>query len=189
MRIIRQLLVESLLLAAIAGGLGVLLAKWCLNAITGMTSFTLPRTGEIRLDLIAIAFATLVSVVTGLLFGLTPALSISWAVTDRPYSLGFATVGALYERPRFSTRGLLVAGQVALSVILLIGATLLMESIGRLHRGRSPQPLPDVQLKVKGRTVNMGLPQGWMKEHPLTLEDLEQERQYLKEAGFRLNIV
>jgi exopolyphosphatase/guanosine-5'-triphosphate,3'-diphosphate pyrophosphatase len=46
-----------------------------------------------------------------------------------------------------------------------------------------------VQLKVKGRTVNMGLPQGWMKEHPLTLEDLEQERLYLKEAGFRLNIV
>ena len=60
-RIIRQLLVESLLLAAIAGGLGVLLAKWSLNAITGMTSFTLPRTGEIRLDLIVIAFATLVS--------------------------------------------------------------------------------------------------------------------------------
>src|SRR5437870_3189787 len=76
-RIIRQLLVESLLLAAIAGGLGVLLAKWSLNAITGMTSFTLPRTGEIRLDLIVIAFATLVSVATGVLFGLTPALSIS----------------------------------------------------------------------------------------------------------------
>src|ERR1700733_10927167 len=58
-----------------------------------------------------------------------------------------------------------------------------------LHRGRSPQPLPDVQLKVKGRTVNMGFPQGWTKEHPLTLEDLEQERVYLKDAGFRLNIV
>ena len=58
-----------------------------------------------------------------------------------------------------------------------------------LHRGRSPQPLPEVQLKVKGRTVNMGFPQGWTKEHPLTLEDLEQERGYLKDAGFRLNIV
>src|SRR6202035_3780771 len=57
-----------------------------------------------------------------------------------------------------------------------------------LHRGRSPQPLPEVQLGVKGRTLNMKLPQGWMKEHPLTLEDLEQERQYLKDAGFRLNI-
>ena len=58
-----------------------------------------------------------------------------------------------------------------------------------LHRGRSPQPLPDVRLAVKGRTVTMQLPQGWMKEHPLTLEDLEQERAYLKDAGFRLNIV
>ena len=58
-----------------------------------------------------------------------------------------------------------------------------------LHRGRSPQPLLDVQLNVKGRTVNVKLRQGWIKEHPLTLEDLEQERWYLKDAGFRLNIV
>ncbi len=56
-----------------------------------------------------------------------------------------------------------------------------------LHRGRSPQPLPEVRLQVKGRTMNLELPQSWMKEHPLTLEDLEQERVYLKDAGFRLN--
>ena len=57
-----------------------------------------------------------------------------------------------------------------------------------LHRGRSPQPLPEVRLQVKGRNLSLELPQGWMKEHPLTLEDLEQERAYLKEAGFRLNL-
>jgi exopolyphosphatase/guanosine-5'-triphosphate,3'-diphosphate pyrophosphatase len=56
-----------------------------------------------------------------------------------------------------------------------------------LHRGRSPQPLPDVRLRVKGRNLTLELPARWMKEHPLTLEDLEQERGYLKEAGFRLN--
>jgi exopolyphosphatase/guanosine-5'-triphosphate,3'-diphosphate pyrophosphatase len=55
-----------------------------------------------------------------------------------------------------------------------------------LHRGRSPQPLPDVILAVKGRTLTLELPQRWMKEHPLTLEDIEQEREYLKDAGFRL---
>jgi exopolyphosphatase / guanosine-5'-triphosphate,3'-diphosphate pyrophosphatase len=55
-----------------------------------------------------------------------------------------------------------------------------------LHRGRSPQPLPEVALRVKGRTLNLDFPQRWMKEHPLTLEDLEQERVYLKDAGFRL---
>jgi exopolyphosphatase/guanosine-5'-triphosphate,3'-diphosphate pyrophosphatase len=58
-----------------------------------------------------------------------------------------------------------------------------------LHRGRSPQPLPEVRLTVKSRNITLELPQRWIKEHPLTLEDLEQERTYLKEAGFRLNIV
>ena len=58
-----------------------------------------------------------------------------------------------------------------------------------LHRGRSPQPLPDVHLTVKGRNITLELPQRWIDEHPLTLEDLEQERGYLKEAGFRLTIV
>jgi exopolyphosphatase / guanosine-5'-triphosphate,3'-diphosphate pyrophosphatase len=58
-----------------------------------------------------------------------------------------------------------------------------------LHRGRSPQPLPEVRLSVKSRNITLELPQRWMKEHPLTLEDLEQERAYLKEAGFRLTIV
>jgi len=57
-----------------------------------------------------------------------------------------------------------------------------------LHRGRSPQPLPEARLHVKGRTLNLELPQRWMKEHPLTLEDLEQERAYLKDAGFRLSL-
>jgi len=58
-----------------------------------------------------------------------------------------------------------------------------------LHRGRSPQPLPAVGLTVKSRNITVELPPRWMKEHPLTLEDLEQERAYLKDAGFRLTIV
>lgn len=57
-----------------------------------------------------------------------------------------------------------------------------------LHRGRSPSPLPEMRLAVKGRNVTLALPQSWMKDHPLTLEDLEQERAYLKDAGFRLNL-
>jgi exopolyphosphatase/guanosine-5'-triphosphate,3'-diphosphate pyrophosphatase len=55
-----------------------------------------------------------------------------------------------------------------------------------LHRGRNPEPLPEVTLRVKGRNLTLELPQRWMKDHPLTLEDLEQERLYLKDAGFRL---
>lgn len=56
-----------------------------------------------------------------------------------------------------------------------------------LHRGRNPQPLPEVKLRVKGRNLVLELPPRWMKDHPLTIEDLDQERQYLKEAGFRLS--
>jgi exopolyphosphatase / guanosine-5'-triphosphate,3'-diphosphate pyrophosphatase len=58
-----------------------------------------------------------------------------------------------------------------------------------LHRGRSPQPLPEVRLTVKGRNISLELPPRWIKEHPLTLEDLEQERAYEKDAGFKLSIV
>jgi putative ABC transport system permease protein len=158
-RIIRQLLVESLVLATIAGGLGVLLAKWSLNAVTAMTSFTLPRAGEIRLDLIVIAFATLISVATGILFGLTPALSISRSDLTEMLRTRDASVSIRW----FSTRGLLVVGQVALSVILLIGATLLMESIGRLHRvdpGFNPENV---------LTMQIGL--------PATRYDTDQKRQ------------
>lgn len=57
-----------------------------------------------------------------------------------------------------------------------------------LHRGRNPQALPEATLRVKGRSLALEMPQRWMKEHPLTLEDLDQERLYLKEAGFRLQV-
>jgi exopolyphosphatase/guanosine-5'-triphosphate,3'-diphosphate pyrophosphatase len=67
--------------------------------------------------------------------------------------------------------------------------TVLLRLAVLLHRGRTPQPLPEVHLSAKGRYLTLELPQRWMREHPLTLEDLEQERLYLKEAGFRLTIV
>jgi exopolyphosphatase/guanosine-5'-triphosphate,3'-diphosphate pyrophosphatase len=57
-----------------------------------------------------------------------------------------------------------------------------------LNRGRSPQPLPEVRAQGRGRNLTLELPQVWMRDHPLTLEDLEQERAYLKEAGFRLTL-
>jgi exopolyphosphatase/guanosine-5'-triphosphate,3'-diphosphate pyrophosphatase len=66
--------------------------------------------------------------------------------------------------------------------------TVLLRLAVLLHRGRSPQPLPDVRLTVKGRTLSLEMPQDWIQQHPLTLEDLEQERGYLKDAGFRLNL-
>ena len=139
-RLIRQLLVESALLAGIGGSLGVLLAKWTLTALIKMSAFNLPRAGEIHFDLAILAFTVFLSVFTGVLFGLFPSFQLSRAgfghlLRDRAESTGAAlsTVGGF----RFSVRNLLVVAQVAFSVMLLIGAALLMKSFVRLHQVNS----------------------------------------------------
>jgi predicted permease len=135
-RLVRQLLVESALLGVIAGAFGLLLADWIVNAIRGSALFTMPRAEEIAFDPAVLGFAGLVSLGTGLLFGLLPAFSaasIEPATMLRARSCA-SRGGRLRGLPgMISARALLVAGQVALSVILLIGTTLLIESIARMH--------------------------------------------------------
>jgi putative ABC transport system permease protein len=133
-RLIGQLLSESLLLSMAGGALGMLLAAWSLRAIPLMTAFDLPRASEIRPDLVVLGFAVLLSIGTGTLFGLAPSLGAS-----RPDLVnvlrggGQAANKATHGRIGLGTRGLLVTGQVALSVVLLIGAALLMESLAYLR--------------------------------------------------------
>ena len=144
-RLIAQLLAESLLLAVAGGALGVLLAQWGLSAIAtssalvpkGVTSLYLPGAEAIRLNGAVLGFTVALSIATGVLFGLFPSLQVSrpdladvlresGAGAGRGSSGGHGMLGV-------STRGLLVVGQVALSIVLLIGAALLMESFARLH--------------------------------------------------------
>jgi putative ABC transport system permease protein len=135
-RLIGQLLAESVLLSSIGGVAGVLLAAVSLRAIPTMTAFDLPRASEIRLDWMVLGFAAAVSVGTGLLFGLAPSLS-----TSQPDLMGvLRSSGEAASRraprrilARVNGRGLLVVGQIALSVVLLIGAALLMESVAKLR--------------------------------------------------------
>lgn len=135
-RIIGQLLAESILLASVGGAWGVVVAACSLSSLRSMTFVDLPRAGEIRMDSMVLGFAVALSVVTGVLFGLVPALAAS-----RPDLAGVlrgsgeapSTAGSR-ARLRFGPRGLLVVGQVALSVVLLIGATLLIESLARVCR-------------------------------------------------------
>ena len=82
MRLIGQLLVESVLLSICGGVLGVLLATWILRAIPLITSFDLPRAGEIHLDWMVLGFAAALSVATGVLFGLAPS---HWRVPARSH--------------------------------------------------------------------------------------------------------
>ncbi len=144
-RLIRQLLVESLLLALAGGLLGALLAKAALSVIKSANALNLhspnalylPGSGGIGLDATVLVFTLALSFVSGVVFGLFPSLQLS-----RPDLAGelresgaAAGPGSSARRRRFglSTRSLLVVGQVALSVVLLIGAALLMRSVVRLH--------------------------------------------------------
>jgi predicted permease len=136
-RLVRQLLAESLLLSLTGGALGVLLAAWGLRAIPGITEIHLPRAGEIHLDYTVLGFTAALSIVTGILFGLAPSLGASR--TDLMSTLrasGEAAVQGTSGRIRTSLnlRTLLVIGQVALSLVLLIGAALLVESIAHLRQ-------------------------------------------------------
>jgi len=128
-RVIRQLLVESVLLSAMGAGCGLVLAAWSVSAVTQAEAVSLPRAQEIGLDLRALGFTVLLSLVAGLAFGLAPAFHAA-----RP-NLGFAlkdgTRGSGEGSGNRMRSGLIVA-EVALSLILLVGAGLLLNSFYRL---------------------------------------------------------
>jgi predicted permease len=136
MHLIRQLLAESVLLSLAGGVLGVLLAAFSVRAIPHMTAFQLPRSSEVRLDGLVLAFAAAVSFATGVIFGLAPALGASRY--DLMAVLRSSGAAAQAGIPRkflggLHLRDILIVGQVALSILLLIGAALLMESVAQLR--------------------------------------------------------
>jgi putative ABC transport system permease protein len=139
-RLIAQLLVESLLLAFAGGAQGVFLARVGLAAISKMSAFHLPRSGEIRQDGTVLGFTVALSLITAVLFGLFPSLQVSrpdlanaLRVSAEGAGFGPARRRLVWSRIRFTNRGLLVIGQVALSIVLLIGAALLIKSLARLR--------------------------------------------------------
>jgi putative ABC transport system permease protein len=135
-RIVRQLLAESLLLAAAGGVLGMLLAYWALHSLLRLEWLNLPRQADIRLDTVVLGFTTAVSIAASLLFGLVPSWRMSrpdLAGLLRTQGAGASSVGGRRGSMLVSTRGLLVVAQIALSIVLLIGASLLIESLVRLH--------------------------------------------------------
>ena len=134
-RLLRQLLTESTLLSMIGGVLGLLLAWAMLRDIRTATTLDLPRSSEIRLDLAVLAFALTLSVLTGILFGLAPALSAFRRDLAAVLQGNLAmTRGRFRRRLATGPRGLLVAGQVALSLILLVSAGLLLQSLAHLYQ-------------------------------------------------------
>jgi putative ABC transport system permease protein len=135
-RIVGQLLTESMLLAVLGGVLGVAVAALVVPAIRSITFVDLPRSGEVRLDVVVLAFGALLALLTGVVFGLAPSLAASrpdLAVVLRGSGEG-SIAAASGHITRWNSRSFLVVGQIALSIILLIGATLLIESLAHLYR-------------------------------------------------------
>src|SRR5881275_3438561 len=127
-RLMRQLLTESTLLALAAGIVGVVLAGSGLRALLAVWPHALPRTPEIALDAQVLAFSLGLAVVTGVAFGLLPAWRASAAGIEQ--SLREDAPGATGGRRRL--QGTLVAGEVTLALVLLVGAGLLVRSFIRL---------------------------------------------------------
>ena len=131
-RIIRQLLTESLLLAGLGGVAGTMLAFWGTDLIVALSPESLARVAETELDARVLAFTALVSLATGSAFGLAPALLIS--KTNLAESLKEGRRGATASVQTNRTRSLLVIAEVALALVLLVGAGLLINSFVRLQQ-------------------------------------------------------
>jgi putative ABC transport system permease protein len=130
-RIVRQLIVESMVLALIAGAAGLLLAKWGADVLVALAPGDVPRLTESGIDGWVLAFTMGISALASLLFGLAPALQISRVDLNETLKQGASRVMAGGRGGR--TRATLVVVEVALSVVLLAGAGLLIRSFVALN--------------------------------------------------------
>jgi putative ABC transport system permease protein len=129
-RIIRQLLTESVTLALSGGILGLLVALWGVDALVGLTPDELPRFSEISVDGRVLGFTFLISLLTGIIFGLIPALQTS--KPDLNESLKEGSRGSTGGVTSHRVRNALVIAEIAISLMLLIGAGLMINSFARL---------------------------------------------------------
>jgi len=155
-RLLRQLLTESVLLALAGGGLGLLLAQWATHAALGVLPTDLPRAAEIRIDWHVLVFTMVVSLLAGILFGLAPALKTSQPrLHETLKESGRGSSGA-----RHGTQGIFVVTEMAMALVLLIGAGLMIRSLVVLW-GIDPGIHPDHVL-----SFNLSLPPSMMHATP-----------------------
>ncbi|MBD0372276.1 MAG: ABC transporter permease [Pyrinomonadaceae bacterium] len=139
-RLIRQLAIESLPLGLIGGGAGLLLAVWGIDVLASLLPASLPRHNAITVDARVLGFTLLISLLTALIFGLIPAFQV--AKVDMQQALNEGGRGGTQGRRQGRLRGLLIASEMALALVLLVGAGLMIESFIRLRKvdtGFSPK--------------------------------------------------
>ncbi|HVG32681.1 MAG TPA: ABC transporter permease [Pyrinomonadaceae bacterium] len=131
LRIIRQLLTESVLLSIVGGGLGLLFAMWATDYLVTLGTDSLPFLGDVGLDGRVFGFTALLTILTGVAFGLAPAVQFS--KPDLNESLKESGRSSTGGRGRQRLRSVLVVAEIAISLLLLIGAGLLVKSFVRLQ--------------------------------------------------------
>ncbi|MEP7343117.1 MAG: ABC transporter permease [Acidobacteriota bacterium] len=149
-RVVRQLLTESVLLSVVGGALGLLLAVWGLALLRWINPGNIPRLAAIGIDGRVLAFTSAAAVLTGILFGMAPALRVSRVnLSETLKDGGRSLVGSGNHR----LRNLLVVTEIALSLVLLIGAGLLIRSFFRVQQvepGFVPQNVLSMRVAVVG---------------------------------------
>ena len=153
----RQLLTESLVLAAIGGAAGFALAQWGVHAVHALASDALPRMSEVTVDSRVLMVSTALSVASGILFGLVPVFRGPASRVGQDLK---STIGSGEPAARHRLLGILVVAEFSLAVILLTGAGLLARSFERLLSatpGFSPQHLITMQLALSGCSVSPGI--------------------------------
>src|SRR6516225_6957259 len=135
-RLVQQLLTESIILSLAGGAAGLVLAAWATRFLSSLPSLQIPRLAQARLDWLALLFITAVSVLTGTIFGMAPALHSSKLKLASTLKEGgrTATVGTAQNR----VRRWLVIGEVSLALVLVILASLLAENLWRVPPGFDP---------------------------------------------------
>jgi predicted permease len=151
-RLVRQLLVESLVLAAAGGALGIAFSAWAVDVVLHLGADTLPRLDDVRLDWAVVGYTSGVTLLAGLLFGIVPALRATREEGHASLRSGRGWVGS--DRPRL--RATLVVAEVSLAVVLVIGAGLMARSFLAL-RSVDPGFDPDRVLAV---SLRISLPPG-----------------------------
>jgi putative ABC transport system permease protein len=156
-RIVFQLLTESSVLALVSGGLGLLVAWWGLKALISLSPADIPRLDQVHISTGVLGFTLGVSVLTGLIFGLVPALQAS--KLDLAESLKEGGRGSTTGMHGSRVRNLLVIAEVALSIVLLIGAGLMIKSFINLQHfnlGFNPERLLTLQVSLAGSKYRDG---------------------------------